>query len=71
MPSIADQLPVLRALWPTPLGCRWNLNPLHGAYVYEPYDQMGDLDLETRRTLVRVIGGTTAAGQNAPVVDHR
>jgi len=35
MPRIAEQLPVLRALWPGPLVCRWNLNPLHGAYGYE------------------------------------
>jgi len=35
MPPISEQLPILRALWPGPLVCRWNLNPLHGAYGYE------------------------------------
>lgn len=71
MPRIAEQLPILRALWPGPLVCRWNLNPLHGAYGYEdaqdlysPYDKMIDPDLETRAALVRVIAGTANAGQN-------
>ena len=35
LPPLAEQLPLLRALWPGPLVCRWNLNPLHGAYGYE------------------------------------
>lgn len=72
MPRIAEQLPVLRALWPGPLVCRWNLNPLHGAYGYEeahrqysPYDKLVDPDLETRGALARVIAGTVGAGQNA------
>ena len=74
MPRIAEQLPILRALWPGPLVCRWNLNPLHGAYGYEeardlysPYDKMIDPDLETRAELVRVITGTANAGQNVYV----
>ncbi|MEP7243794.1 MAG: DUF72 domain-containing protein [Gammaproteobacteria bacterium] len=72
MPPIAEQLPLLRALWPGPLVCRWNLNRRHGAYGYEaagdrysPYNQLVDPDLETRVTLARVIAGTTGAGQNA------
>lgn len=74
MPSIAEQLPILRALWPGPLVCRWNLNPLHGAYgyesaqrQYEPYDRMLDPDPDTRAVLARVIAGTVGAGQNAYV----
>jgi uncharacterized protein YecE (DUF72 family) len=74
MPRIADQLPILRALWPGPLVCRWNLNPLHGAYGYEeaekqydPYDRIQDPDIETRNALARVIAGTIGAGQNAYV----
>lgn len=35
MPPIAAQLPILRALWPGPLVCRWNLNLKHGAFGYE------------------------------------
>lgn len=72
MPRIAEQLPILRALWPGPLVCRWNLNPLHGAFGYEkarrqyaPYDRLADPDLETRAALARVIAGTVGAGHNA------
>lgn len=71
MPRITEQLPILRALWPGPLVCRWNLNPIHGAYGYEdaqdaysPYDKIMDPDPETRAALVRVISGTANAGQN-------
>lgn len=74
MPPISEQLPILRALWPGPLVCRWNLNPLHGAYGYEdaqqaysPYDKMIDPDLETRTILAKVISGTAGAGQNVYV----
>ena len=74
MPRIAEQLPILRKLWPGPLVCRWNLNPLHGAYgyeeaqrQYEPFDRIHDADVETRTALARVIAGTVGAGQNAYV----
>lgn len=74
MPPIARQLPLLRALWPGPLVCRWNMNRLHGPYGYEdagkryePYDRMLDPDPETRTALARVIAGTTAAGHAAHV----
>ena len=72
MPPIEDQLPLLRALWPGPLVCRWNLHRRHGAYgyedakaQYEPFDKLVDPDLETRQHLARVIAGTTGAGQRA------
>jgi uncharacterized protein YecE (DUF72 family) len=72
MPRMAEQLPLLRALWPGPLVCRWNLNPLHGAYGYEdaqraygPYERIHDVDLETRALLVRTLRGIAGAGQNA------
>ncbi len=74
MPPIEDQLPLLRALWPGPLVCRWNLHRRHGAYgyevakaQYEPFDQLVDPDLETRQHLARVIAGTTGAGERAYV----
>lgn len=74
MPRIAEQLPILRALWPGPFVCRWNLNPVHGAYGYEdakdlysPFDKMVDPDLETRTALARVITGTASGGQNVYV----
>jgi hypothetical protein len=72
MPLIQEQLPMLRALWPSPLVCRWNLSPMHGPYGYDnaekryaPFDKIVDPDPETRDALARVIAGTTGAGQNA------
>lgn len=74
MPPIDEQLPILRALWPGPLVCRWNLNPVNGAYgyedatqVYSPYNRMIDPDVETRTKLAKVIAGTAGAGQNVYV----
>jgi uncharacterized protein YecE (DUF72 family) len=74
MPPISEQLPMLRALWPGPLVCRWNLNRLHGAYgyeeakqLYEPFDKLVHPDPETRGTLARVIAATTGAGHAAYV----
>lgn len=62
----------LRALWPRPLVCRWNLHRRHGRYGYEdaeklygPFDKIVDPDPETRQALARVIAGTVKAGQNA------
>ncbi len=69
MPPIDAQLPVLRALWPGPLVCRWNLHRRHGAYGYEDakrlygdFAHLVDPDPETRATLARVITATAAAG---------
>ncbi len=63
---------MLRALWPGPLVCRWNLNLRHGAYGYEdardrysPFDKLVDPDPDTRAALARVIAGTVGAGQPA------
>ncbi len=74
MPPIAQQLPLLRALWPGPLVCRWNLNPVNGAYGYEdaekryePFDRIQDPDPQTRELLARVVRATTAAGYPAYV----
>jgi uncharacterized protein YecE (DUF72 family) len=69
MPPIEGQLPMLRALWPGPLVCRWNLHRMHGAFGYEdaikrylPYNRLVDEDPETRATLARVINATVQAG---------
>ena len=69
MPPIEDQLPMLRALWPGPLVCRWNLHRKHGAFGYDEarrlygdFDQLVDPDPDTRAALARVIVATTAAG---------
>ncbi|NKF21018.1 DUF72 domain-containing protein [Solimonas marina] len=74
MPPIEAQLPVLRALWPGPLVCRWNLHRRHGVYGYEAakrlygdFNALVDPDPETRATLARVIAGTTTAGHAAYV----
>ncbi len=72
LPPLQEQLPLLRALWPGPLVCRWNLHPAHGPYGYEdaeriyaPYDRLQDPDPGTRAALAKVIAGTTRKGQNA------
>lgn len=69
MPPIESQLPLLRALWPGPLVCRWSLHRKHGAHGYEeargrydPFDRLVDPDPETREVLARVIAATAAAG---------
>lgn len=69
LPPIDEQLPLLRALWPGPLVCRWNLNRQHGAQGYEearelyrPFNALVDPDPQLRATLARVIAGTTGAG---------
>lgn len=74
MPTIDAQLPLLRALWPSPLVCRWNLHRRHGVYGYEvardlyaPFDHIQDADPDTRATLARVIRATTGAGLPAYV----
>lgn len=74
MPPLAEQLPVLRALWPGPLVCRWNLNPVHGPHGYEdaerlyaPYDRLHHPDLATRAELARVMAAVTRGGQSAYV----
>lgn len=72
MPPIEVQLPILRALWPGPLVCRWNLNRIFGAYGYpdaqkkhDPFNEIRSEDLHTRALLARTIRGITGAGQPA------
>nr|WP_286197707.1 DUF72 domain-containing protein [Variovorax boronicumulans] len=72
LPPIEGQLPVLRALWPGPMVCRWNLNRMHGAYGYEeakalyaPFDTLVDPDPPTRDVLARVARATLQAGHHA------
>ena len=72
LPPVEDQLPVLRALWPGPMVCRWNLHRSHGAQgyeeakaLYEPFDVLVDPDPQTRAVLARVARATTAAGYPA------
>lgn len=74
MPPIEAQLPMLRALWPGPLVCRWNLNRIFGAYGYadaqrkhDPFNAIVSEDLHTRAMLARAVRGITGAGQPAYV----
>ncbi|WP_409929243.1 DUF72 domain-containing protein [Bordetella genomosp. 13] len=74
MPPIEAQLPILRALWPGPLVCRWNLNRIFGPYGYaaaqkkhDPFNAILSEDLPTRTVLARTIRGITGAGQPAYV----
>ncbi len=74
MPPLRDQLPMLRALWPGPLVCRWMLNAVHGPYgyeaaekLYEPFDRLHHPDPQTHAELARLIAGVTGAGQKAYV----
>lgn len=75
MPRIAEQLPILRSLWPCPLVARWNLNPQFGPYGYEeagrihaPYDRIQHPDDATLQVLARTALGIAAAGQPAYVI---
>jgi len=74
MPPIEEQLPVLRALWPGPLVCRWTLNRIFGAYGYadaqkkhDPFNALLSEDPYTTAVLARTIRGITGAGQPAYV----
>lgn len=74
LPPVQEQLPLLRALWPGPLVCRWNLHSSHGAQgyeqakgLYEPFDRLVDPDPETRAVLAKVMSATAAAGHNVYV----
>ena len=74
MPPIEEQLPMLRALWPGPLVCRWTLNRIFGAYGYadaqkkhDPFNAILSEDLHTQAILARTVRGITGAGQLAYV----
>ena len=74
MPRIAEQLPLLRALWPGPLVCRWNVNPIFGPYGYAdaeqllaPFDRIQHPDDATLAVLARTIHGVCSHGQQAYV----
>ncbi|MBO9685003.1 MAG: DUF72 domain-containing protein [Mitsuaria chitosanitabida] len=74
LPTIQEQLPLLRAMWPGPLVCRWNLHRLHGPFGYEDaerkygeYAEVLDPDPETRAVLAKVIRATAEAGHPAYV----
>lgn len=67
MPPLEAQLPMLRATWPGPLVCRWNLQRgLHYRQAkarFEPFDALVAPDPATRQALAQLIAVTVAAGQ--------
>lgn len=70
VPPIAAQLPVLRALWPGPLVCRWLLNRVHGPFgqgaadkAYAPYDRFHHEDPDTRSELAKLAAVFAKVGQ--------
>lgn len=72
LPPLQEQLPMLRALWPGPLVCRWNYHRRHGAFgfdeaeqAYAPFDRLIDPDIDTRHSLARVALATATAGHAA------
>ena len=69
MPPIEHQLPMLRALWPGPLVCRWNLQRglryTQAKDLFAPFDRLQAPDPATRSALARVIAGTVATGYAA------
>lgn len=74
MPPLAEQLPLLRLLWPGPLVCRWNLHPVHGPHgyadaekLYAPYDRIHHPDPDNHLLLARTLAGVCGRGQNAYV----
>ena len=67
-------LRLLRASWPGPLVCRWNLHRKHGAYgyddakkVYQPFNELVDPDPATRNMLAQIIARIAEAGFTAHV----
>jgi uncharacterized protein YecE (DUF72 family) len=76
MPRLAAQLPMLRALWPTPLVVRWSLNQSQGRALryeaaksrYEPFDKLIDEDPETRHALADLAGKVIGAKQDAYII---
>lgn len=68
MPPIVEQLPMLRALWPGPLVCRWNLQRglayERARNLFEPFDKLAAPDPTTRQALARVMVATAQAGHS-------
>ncbi len=69
-----EQLPLLRALWPGPLVCRWNVNPVFGPYGYAdaekqlaPFDRIQQPDPATLALLASTLAGVCGKGQPAYV----
>lgn len=68
LPSLDAQLPLLRALWPGPLVCRWSLQRglryAQAKGLFEPFDRLAAPDVVTRKGLARLAAATAAAGHD-------
>lgn len=71
MPTADEQLPILRAMWPGDLVCRWSLQRgqryEQARSRWEPFDRIQAPDLPTRQTLARVMRATLDAGRRVYV----
>lgn len=69
MPPAEAQLPMLRALWPGDLVCRWNLQRgqryAQARDRWAPFDRMQSPDEATRDTVAMVLRATLDAGHRA------
>jgi uncharacterized protein YecE (DUF72 family) len=69
MPAAASQLPMLRAMWPGDLVCRWNLQRgqryAQARDAWAPFDRLQAPDEATRATLAQVLRATLEAGHRA------
>ena len=67
MPPADEQLPLLRAMWPGDLVCRWNLQRgqryAEARDAWAPFDRLRAPDPATRATLARVARATLDAGR--------
>ena len=66
LPDAAEQVPLLRALWPGDLVCRWNLQRgqryAEARDRWAPFDRLQAPDPTTREVLARVARATLDAG---------
>lgn len=71
MPPLEAQLPMLRALWPGDLVCRWNLQRgqryAEAKDAWAPFDRLAAPDPATRSALAKVIRGTLDGGHQTLV----
>jgi uncharacterized protein YecE (DUF72 family) len=71
MPALQDQLPMLRAMWPADLVCRWNLQRgqryAQARENWAPFDRLQAPDPATRQALVRVARATLQAGREVTI----
>jgi uncharacterized protein YecE (DUF72 family) len=69
LPTLADQLPLLRATWPGDLVCRWNLQRgqryAQARDAWAPFDRLQQPDLPARQALARAVVGTLGRGHRA------